>query len=169
VVPNAKFFRRSIRNSMERRCCSQRRSRSRWQRRGPGRPAFPDQDVRHGAFLDSTPQLDNRIYLGAFVRRDGYNYDPSANPFADLGAPGQSEAVSPRRTLTNSGLRSDIAVAVMFKRSFLTRIAPETVRRGGGWRYLGSVGVIDVVIATVQQIQKVGRNAPFLGVRWSCS
>ena len=25
--------------------------------------------------------------LGAFVRRDGYNYYPSANPFADLGAP----------------------------------------------------------------------------------
>src|ERR1700758_569627 len=26
--------------------------------------------------------------LGAFVRRDGYNYYPSANPFEDLGAPG---------------------------------------------------------------------------------
>ena len=25
--------------------------------------------------------------LGAFVRRDQYNYYPSANPFADLGAP----------------------------------------------------------------------------------
>ena len=48
--------------------------------------------------------------LGAFVRRDGYNYYPSANPFADLGAPGlQSETVSQRRTLTNAGLRSDIS------------------------------------------------------------
>jgi hypothetical protein len=48
--------------------------------------------------------------LGAFVRRDGYNYYPSANPFADLGAPGlQSEAVSQRRTLTNVGLRSDVS------------------------------------------------------------
>ena len=48
--------------------------------------------------------------LGAFVRRDGYNYYPSANPFADLGAPGlQSETVSQRRTLTNVGLRSDIS------------------------------------------------------------
>src|SRR6202142_330214 len=48
--------------------------------------------------------------LGAFVRRDGYNYYPSANPFADLGAPGlQSEAVSQRRTLTNAGLRSDVS------------------------------------------------------------
>ena len=48
--------------------------------------------------------------LGAFVRRDGYNYYPSANPFADLGAPGlQSETVSQRRTLTNVGLRSDVS------------------------------------------------------------
>ena len=48
--------------------------------------------------------------LGAFVRRDDYNYYPSANPFADLGAPGlQSETVSQRRTLTNAGLRSDLS------------------------------------------------------------
>jgi hypothetical protein len=48
--------------------------------------------------------------LGAFVRRDGYNYYPSANPFADLGPPGlQSETVSQRRTLTNAGLRSDVS------------------------------------------------------------
>jgi hypothetical protein len=48
--------------------------------------------------------------LGAFVRRDAYNYYPSANPFADLGAPGlQSETVSQRRTLLNSGLRSNIS------------------------------------------------------------
>jgi hypothetical protein len=48
--------------------------------------------------------------LGAFVRRDGYNYYPSANPFADLGAPGlQSETVSQRRTLTNAGLRTDVS------------------------------------------------------------
>ncbi len=48
--------------------------------------------------------------LGAFVRRDAYNYYPSANPFADLGAPDlQSETVSQNRTLTNAGLRSDIS------------------------------------------------------------
>ena len=48
--------------------------------------------------------------LGAFVRRDAYNYYPSANPFADLGAPGlQSETVSQRRTLLNAGLRSDVS------------------------------------------------------------
>ena len=50
--------------------------------------------------------------LGGFVRRDAYNYYPSANPFADLGAPGlQSETVSQNRTLTNTGLRSDISHA----------------------------------------------------------
>ena len=48
--------------------------------------------------------------LGAFVRRDAYNYYPSSNPFADLGAPGlQSETVSQRRTLSNTGLRSDVS------------------------------------------------------------
>src|SRR3984957_12442699 len=48
--------------------------------------------------------------LGAFVRRDAYNYYPSSNPFAALGAPGlQSETVSQRRTLSNTGLRSDVS------------------------------------------------------------
>jgi hypothetical protein len=48
--------------------------------------------------------------LGAFVRRDAYNYYPSNDPFADLGAPGlQGETVGQRRTLTNAGLRSDVA------------------------------------------------------------
>jgi Carboxypeptidase regulatory-like domain/TonB-dependent Receptor Plug Domain len=48
--------------------------------------------------------------LGAFVRRDAYNYYPSANPFADLGAPDlQGETVSQNRSLTNAGLRSDIS------------------------------------------------------------
>jgi len=47
--------------------------------------------------------------LGAFVRRDQFNYYPSANPFADL-APGlQQETLSQDRTLTNAGIRSDVA------------------------------------------------------------
>jgi hypothetical protein len=59
-----------------------------------------------------TRLLNNTTVLtfGAFVRRDQYNYYPSANPFADLGAPGlQSETVGQHRTLANAGLRSDIA------------------------------------------------------------
>ena len=53
----------------------------------------------------------NAVYtLGAFVRRDDYNYYPSSDPFADLGPPSlQRQSVGQNRTLTNAGLRSDIA------------------------------------------------------------
>jgi hypothetical protein len=48
--------------------------------------------------------------LGAFVRRDQFNYYPSADPFADLGPINlQRETVAQNRTLTNAGLRSDIS------------------------------------------------------------
>ena len=48
--------------------------------------------------------------LGAFVRRDQFNYYPSADPFADLGPTNlQRETVGQNRTLTNAGLRSDIS------------------------------------------------------------
>jgi Carboxypeptidase regulatory-like domain/TonB-dependent Receptor Plug Domain len=46
--------------------------------------------------------------LGAFVRRDQYNYYPSNDPFADLG-PINSETIAQNRKLTNAGLRSDIS------------------------------------------------------------
>ena len=32
--------------------------------------------------------------------------------------------------------------------------------RRGCWRYLGDIGVVNVVIAAVKQIQKFDRNAP---------
>jgi hypothetical protein len=48
--------------------------------------------------------------LGAFVRRDDYNYYPSGDPFADLGPPSlQRQSVGQNRTLTNAGLRSDLS------------------------------------------------------------
>jgi hypothetical protein len=48
--------------------------------------------------------------LGAFVRRDDYNYYPSSDPFADLGAPSlQRQSVGQNRTLTNAGLRSSLS------------------------------------------------------------
>lgn len=47
--------------------------------------------------------------LGAFVRRDQYNYYPSANPFSDLAPDLQSESVGQDRNLTNAGLRSNIS------------------------------------------------------------
>ena len=46
--------------------------------------------------------------LGAFVRRDQYNYYPSDNPFADLG-PINSETIAQDRSLTNAGARADIS------------------------------------------------------------
>jgi Carboxypeptidase regulatory-like domain/TonB-dependent Receptor Plug Domain len=47
--------------------------------------------------------------LGAFVRRDAYNYYPSGNPFADLAPNLQAETVGQSRTLTNTGLRSNLS------------------------------------------------------------
>ena len=47
--------------------------------------------------------------LGAFIRRDQYNYYPSANPFADLVPDLQAQTVGQDRTLTNAGLRSDFS------------------------------------------------------------
>jgi Carboxypeptidase regulatory-like domain len=47
--------------------------------------------------------------LGAFVRRDQFNYYPSGNPFADLAPDLQQETLIQDRTLTNAGLRSDIS------------------------------------------------------------
>ena len=66
--------------------------------------------------------------LGAFVRRDQYNYYPSNNPFADLG-PINSETISQDRKLTNAGVRSDISyvrgihnikVGAVYQQTFLT-------------------------------------------------
>jgi Carboxypeptidase regulatory-like domain/TonB-dependent Receptor Plug Domain len=53
----------------------------------------------------------NAVYtLGAFVRRDDYNYYPSSDPFADLGPPSlQRQSVGQSRTLTNAGLRTDLS------------------------------------------------------------
>ena len=48
------------------------------------------------------------LTLGGFVRRDHYNYYPSANPLADF-SPIQQETVSQDRTLANTGIRSDIS------------------------------------------------------------
>ncbi|HME35163.1 MAG TPA: TonB-dependent receptor [Candidatus Sulfotelmatobacter sp.] len=47
--------------------------------------------------------------LGAFVRRDQYNYYPSANAFNDLAPDLQGETVSQNRKLTNAGLRSYVS------------------------------------------------------------
>jgi hypothetical protein len=72
--------------------------------------------------------------LGAFVRRDQYNYYPSGNPFADLGPTNlQRETVSQNRKLTNLGLRSNISyvkgihnvkAGVTYEQTFLDETDP---------------------------------------------
>jgi Carboxypeptidase regulatory-like domain/TonB-dependent Receptor Plug Domain len=75
--------------------------------------------------LNQTSVLD----VGAFVRRDHYNYYPSANPFADLSPDLQSETAGQDRTLTNAGLRSSISyvkgihnvkAGALYQQTFLT-------------------------------------------------
>ena len=51
--------------------------------------------------------------FGGFVRRDGYNYYPSNNPFADLGPPNlQQQTISQYRTLTNTGVLANVTHVV---------------------------------------------------------
>jgi len=67
--------------------------------------------------------------LGGYVRRDQYNYYPSANPFDDLSPDLQGQTVVQNRKLTNAGLRSNVAyvkgihnvkVGVTYGQTFLT-------------------------------------------------
>jgi hypothetical protein len=54
---------------------------------------------------------DNSVFnLGAFVRRDQYNYYPSGNPLADLGPANlQTSSIAQNRTLTNSAVHADFS------------------------------------------------------------
>jgi hypothetical protein len=67
--------------------------------------------------------------FGGYVRRDDYNYYPSADPFADFAPDLQSETVSQSRTLTNVGVRSDLTyvkgihnvkAGITYQQTFLT-------------------------------------------------
>jgi len=50
------------------------------------------------------------LNVGAFVRRDNYNYYPSGNPLADLGPANlQTASIAQQRTLTNSAVHSDFS------------------------------------------------------------
>ena len=67
--------------------------------------------------------------LGGYVRKDQYNYYPSANAFNDLAPDLQGETVSQNRKLTNAGLRSNLSyvkgvhnvkAGVVYEQTFLT-------------------------------------------------
>ncbi len=53
---------------------------------------------------------DMVLNLGAYVRKDNYNYYPSGNPLADRGPANlQTSSISQNRTLTNAGVHSDFS------------------------------------------------------------
>jgi len=67
--------------------------------------------------------------FGGFVRKDLYNYYPSADPFNDLAPDLQGETVSQNRKLTNAGLRSSLSyvkgihnvkAGITYEHTFLT-------------------------------------------------
>jgi hypothetical protein len=75
--------------------------------------------------------LNNNTVLtfGAWMRRDGYNYDPSGDPFADLQPDLQLQSIGQNRTLTNTGARAEVSyvkginnikAGVVFQHTFLT-------------------------------------------------
>jgi hypothetical protein len=69
------------------------------------------------------------LTFGGFVRRDHYNYYPSADPFADFSPDLQSATISQDRLLTNAGGRASISyvkgihnfkAGVTYEHTFLT-------------------------------------------------
>jgi hypothetical protein len=73
---------------------------------------------------------NNTVFtLGGWVRRDGYNYYPSGDPFADLQPDLQLQSIGQTRYLTNAGARAEVSyvkginnikAGVVFQHTFLT-------------------------------------------------
>jgi hypothetical protein len=69
------------------------------------------------------------LTFGGYVRRDDYNYYPSADPFADFSPDLQSESVSQSRSLTNAGVLANVTyvkgihnvkAGINYQQTFLT-------------------------------------------------
>ena len=83
---------------------------------GPdGKPVGPSDQraqIQTVNFAPSYTRIINQqtvLNVNYFFRRDGFNYYPSKNPFADRGAPDlQQETISQQRSLANTGLLSDV-------------------------------------------------------------
>ena len=73
---------------------------------------------------------NNTVFtLGGWMRRDGYKYYPSGDPFADLIPDLQRQSIGQTRNLTNAGARAEVAyvkginnvkAGVVFQHTFLT-------------------------------------------------
>ncbi len=103
---------------------------------GPnGLPVGPSDQRSQIKTIDVAPAwtrlINNSTVLtfGGWVRRDGYNYYPSSDPFADLIPDLQRQSIGQDRILTNAGLRGDInyvkgvhnfKAGVDFEHTFLT-------------------------------------------------
>ena len=90
------------------------------QRRHSANPDFgtvgnADQHSKIGTFNISPTYTrvignDMVLNLGAYVRKDNYNYYPSGNPLADLGPANlQTSSIAQNRTLTNAAVHSDFS------------------------------------------------------------
>jgi hypothetical protein len=77
----------------------------------PVGPADQRAQIQTVNFAPSYTRIINQhtvLNANYFFRRDGFNYYPSKNPFADRGAPDlQQETISQQRSLANTGLLSD--------------------------------------------------------------
>ena len=69
------------------------------------------------------------VTVGGFVRRDQYNYYPSADPFNDFSSDLQSATAGQSRTLTNAGVHADVSyvkgahnlkIGATYQHTFLT-------------------------------------------------
>ena len=78
----------------------------------PVGPADQRAQIQTVNFAPSYTRIVNQhtvLNTNYFFRRDGFNYYPSKNPFADRGAPDlQQESIAQQRSLANTGLLSDI-------------------------------------------------------------
>ncbi|MGA7158199.1 MAG: TonB-dependent receptor [Acidobacteriaceae bacterium] len=79
--------------------------------------------------------------LGLYFRRDGYNYYPSNNPFADYALDQQQETISQFRTLTNAGVHADVSYVKGINNAKLGGVYEQTFLREND-----NVGVIDPAV-----------------------
>ena len=105
LVPDSEYVRQRRRAE----CCERRkRGESRDCGCGEYRSAIENSYLQCLAGLYADAGAYSVYNLGAYVRRDGYNYYPSHNAFADLG-PIQSESIAQDRSLTDAGLHTDFS------------------------------------------------------------
>jgi hypothetical protein len=126
------------------------------------------------------------LTVGAFVRRDHFNYYPSANIFADgtgVIPGGSSATLNQDRTLTNAGLRSDLSyvkgihnikIGGTFQHTFLTEnfnfgitdpnFLPSQVDAAGNPCFVGGVA-LDAPCTTLLPFDQTrgGSQFPFHG------